>query len=633
MSTAAAGRLEALRINGETEEVRLAMAWNGGVSLAVWMGGVAVELDAARRAHLGKGGSDDGRSIYRALCRAFNRILVLDILTGASAGGINGALLGAVITHRRRLDANYLRNRWIALGNFSDLLRPTNMKKPPSLMDGDYFAGEVLSTFRACLGAGPEAAAGELELAPDDYLPDEVLLDVQSTNVFGLQRAIPDHWGEYFYAREYRAPIRFRRPEDYTAEALATAARASASFPAAFEPAKIDGDAARLAGYEGQIRWGIDGGLLENAPIEAAIDMIPKRRADRRVRRFVVYVNADPPGKAAVVDQPPSPDLQQVLGHVVNLPRDGRVIDELVAIENAFRRGQTAADAVLPLAQLPYEALRDTAGALLDAYRRRRALGSLEEVTAQPGQPPRPGLARVIFDRLVDVDQLSLPWLPPAGSVQVSLDDWRWGIRAAQRVLFLELDLLRLAGSPDTPSREPRPDRRGDRETRRSRDHAARQGLDPRGHGGAPRRRGRRPSGAPRGAGRTVRRVPPRDLGSAPDRDERVPRRDRSRADRRHPARRDATDRHGPRHVLRLAGARDRGDPARVRRRPRRRQRPDTSLRPADAGCPLPRDDRGAVPRSRARLARRQAHAVSTSDTSRRSTEPRGARTTSCGAA
>jgi predicted acylesterase/phospholipase RssA len=445
----AAARLEPLQINGDTEEVRLAMAWNGGVSLAVWMGGVAVELDAARRAHLGTGGSDDGRSIYRALCLAFNRILVLDILTGASAGGINGALLGGMITHRRRLDANYLRNRWIALGSFSDLLRPTNMKKPPSLMDGDYFTKEVSSTFRDCLGESSEAAVGELELAPDAHLPDEVLLDVQSTNVSGLQRAIPDHWGEYFYAREYRAPIRFRRAEDYTVDALATAARASASFPAAFEPAKIDGDAAKLAGYEGRIRWGIDGGLLENAPIEAAIDLIPKRRADRKVRRFVVYVNADPPGKAAVEDHPPSPDLQQVLGYVVNLPRDARFIDELVAIENAFRRGQTAADATLPLAQLPHEALGDTANALLDANRRRRALGSLEEVTAQPGQPPRPGLGRAIFSRLVDADQLSLPWLPPAASVQVSLDDWRWGIRAAQRVLFLELDLLRLAGSPD----------------------------------------------------------------------------------------------------------------------------------------------------------------------------------------
>jgi predicted acylesterase/phospholipase RssA len=449
VAAAAARKLEPLRIDGETEEVRLAMAWNGGVSLAVWMGGVAVELDAARRAHLGTGGCDDHRSIYSALCRAFNRILVLDILTGASAGGINGALLGAVITRRRRLDANYLRNRWIALGNFSDLLRPTNMKKPPSLMDGEYFTRQVLSTFRDCLGEGSETADGELELVPDAYLPNDVLLDVQSTNVLGLQRGYPDHWGEYFYAREYRAPIRFRRAEDFTADALATAARASASFPAAFEPARIDGDAARLAGYEGNVRWGIDGGLLENAPIESAIDLIPQRRATRKVRRFVVYVNADPPGKAPVTDEPARPDLQEVLGYVVNLPRDARFIDELVAIENALRRGQTAADAVLPLAQLPHGALRETANALLDAYRRRRALGSLEEVTAEPGLPPRPGLGRVIFDRLVGADQLSLPWLPHAGSVQVSLDDWRWGIRAAQRVLFLELDLLRLAGSPE----------------------------------------------------------------------------------------------------------------------------------------------------------------------------------------
>ena len=36
------------------EEVRVAMALNGGVSLAVWMGGCAVELDCARRAHVGQ---------------------------------------------------------------------------------------------------------------------------------------------------------------------------------------------------------------------------------------------------------------------------------------------------------------------------------------------------------------------------------------------------------------------------------------------------------------------------------------------------------------------------------------------------------------------------------------------------
>lgn len=452
MLAPAAGRVEGLQIDGETEEVRLAMAWNGGVSLAVWMGGVAVELDSARRAHLAAGGSDPERTIYGALCRALNRILVIDILSGASAGGINGALLGAVITHGRRLDAGYLRNRWIALGNFSDLLRPTNAKAPPSLMDGKYFTREVLRTFRDCLGEGSDdeaAALGQLELSPSEYLPAQVLLDVQSTNVFGLQRSYPDHWGEFFFAREYRSPIRFRRPEHYTAEALATAARASASFPAAFEPAEIRGEAATLAGYEGKTRWGIDGGLLENAPIEAAIDLIPKRRADRKVRRFVCYVNADPPGKALVPDEPGMPDLQAVIGYIVNLPRDGRVIDELVAVENAFRRGEAAGDAVLPLSQLPHESLRETAEALLDAYRRQRALGSLEEITAQPGLPPQPGLARAIFKRLDDEGELSLPWVPPTGTLQVSLDDWRWGIRAAQRVLFLELDLLRLAGSAE----------------------------------------------------------------------------------------------------------------------------------------------------------------------------------------
>jgi hypothetical protein len=36
-------------VDPDVEEVRVALALNGGVSLAVWMGGCAVELDRARR--------------------------------------------------------------------------------------------------------------------------------------------------------------------------------------------------------------------------------------------------------------------------------------------------------------------------------------------------------------------------------------------------------------------------------------------------------------------------------------------------------------------------------------------------------------------------------------------------------
>jgi predicted acylesterase/phospholipase RssA len=446
------------------------MAWNGGVSLAIWMGGVAVELDCARRAHLGTedhgvdadyGSEKEGyhpRTIYNALCRAFDRAVVIDILTGASAGGINGALLGAVITKERRLHPSFLRERWIGLGDFSTMLRPTNSRKPESLMDGEYFRRQLLGTFRDCLAEeGADAGAAKLgKIEGGDFLPSEVSLDVQSTNVYGTLRRFSDHWGEPFIAREFRAPLRFREPEDFEAPKLAMAARASASFPAAFEPAKIDGDGATLAGYPGKVRWGIDGGLLENAPIEAAIELIPTRPATRPVRRWVCYVNADPPDARPTPEVTLKPDLKDVLAYVVNLPRDARFIDELVAIENATRHSEVASASVRALAELDWDALGATAAALLPTYRRGRAITSLEEVLVAPGQPPDPGGARVILDRLESENLLELPWIPHDGPLEASISPWHWGIRAAQRVLFLELDLLRIA-NPDAlvGSREP----------------------------------------------------------------------------------------------------------------------------------------------------------------------------------
>src|SRR5438874_2610833 len=72
----AAARIRSRQPAAVHEEVRLAMALNGGVSLAVWMGGVAVELDCARRAHLGPEPAtttSGERTIYSALCLAFDR--------------------------------------------------------------------------------------------------------------------------------------------------------------------------------------------------------------------------------------------------------------------------------------------------------------------------------------------------------------------------------------------------------------------------------------------------------------------------------------------------------------------------------------------------------------------------------
>src|SRR5699024_3335508 len=93
-------------------QVRLALVVEGGVSLAVWMSGVAHEVDLLRRAAGGPadtaatvtdGTDSDGPAPsptgsvlaeWQALCEALDIEVVVDILGGTSAGGLNAALLG-----------------------------------------------------------------------------------------------------------------------------------------------------------------------------------------------------------------------------------------------------------------------------------------------------------------------------------------------------------------------------------------------------------------------------------------------------------------------------------------------------------------------------------------------------------
>jgi patatin-related protein len=457
-----------------TEEVRLAMAWNGGVSLAVWMGGVAVELDAARRVGVVEGPVDPKadpprvvgvarttNALYAALCHAFDRRLVIDILAGASAGGLNGALMAGSIAHRRKLTPAFMRERWLEIGDFGKLLQAVDNPNPTSIMQGEVFYTQLKKVFEDLLGRkGPppqEVRAAELP----------VLLDVQATDVEGEERSFIDDWGKPFFAREYRSPVKFRSYDDYDAHTLAAAARASASFPAAFEPQRLTGVAAKLAGFEGETRWAIDGGLLENAPIRPAIELIPRRRAAAPTKRFVCYVNAAPTAHADPSEDPSRPTLAAVIGYAVNLPRDGRVIDQLNALEDATRRAGTTADAGVRLLALPAAALEQTATVLLPTYQRRRALLSLEEVLG-PGpsdddgaaEGSGPGRARQVL-ALLDEDAAAaapadaaagmasangaalLPWIPVEVAASSDPSEWRWGVRAAQRILQLELDVLR----------------------------------------------------------------------------------------------------------------------------------------------------------------------------------------------
>jgi patatin-related protein len=444
------------------EEIRVALALNGGVSLAVWMGGCAVELDSARRADgaeedLGYDGvapppdRTQTRSVYHALCAAFGRKLVLDIMSGASAGGVNGALLGAAMKAGRRLHPEFVRGSWIRLGDFSRLLQETSEEEPRSLMQGELFHADLVRAFRTLLGeeAGHDEEALDSKeqamcappAAQEKLEPLIAKLDVTMTDVVGAERVFRDEWGGTLVAREHRARFRFREEDHYDAPRLAAAARTSASFPLAFEPWRVSGEAAKLAGLgECGRTYGVDGGLLDNAPIRAAIDLIPGQRADRPVRRFVCYLNADPPLPTLEEDgEEPElrePGLDDVVGYVVNLPRVAPFVEQLEAVRDASRRADVARAIQESLLEMRLESLTATAAALFPAYRQRRTALSFDELLDEPAEAAQ-AAARL------EGAGLLLPWIPPSLDPPAGPGEWAWGVRPAQRILHLLLDLLR----------------------------------------------------------------------------------------------------------------------------------------------------------------------------------------------
>jgi hypothetical protein len=200
----------------------------------------------------------------------------------------------------------------------------------------------------------------------------------------------------------------------------------------------------------------MDGGLLENAPIRQAIDLIPLRGASSPVRRYVCYVNAAPTERR-VREQMAQPALAQVVGYAINLPREGRVVDQLNALDDATRRAGLTASVGIDLLGLADRDLFALADGLFPTYQRRRGVLTLEELLGRRGQGG-PGRARSALRSLAadagDATDFAegaaqLPWTPAETSdMFVPLDDpsaWRWGIRAAQRLVALELDVLRSA--------------------------------------------------------------------------------------------------------------------------------------------------------------------------------------------
>ncbi|GGE17526.1 hypothetical protein GCM10011529_25030 [Polymorphobacter glacialis] len=409
------------------KELRLALVCYGGVSLAVYMHGTTKEVWKLCRASMRRHASpatalppaDDSEIVYGRLLDTLAahvdiRVLV-DIVAGASAGGINGILLAQAISQGS--DMEPLRDLWLEGADSDRLLEPAGAStryskwwatplvwwarrkglvmddmrdpgarsevsrklsrlmrsrwfKPP--FSGVVFSG-LLYDAMAAMAAGVRTPPLIPPLQPLD-------LFVTVTDYHGVAEKLHLHSPPEIIENEHRLVIGFSDPGPLSdghrhladiAE-LSFAARATASFPGAFPPARI-GEidrivADRKAGWPGRAAFLarifpgrsnpetitlIDGAVLNNRPFGPAIEALARRPAHREVDRRFVYVDPKPgmhdmtPRGSAILPG----FFATVLRSLADIPRQQPINDNLAAIDALsvrIRRMRYVVDGMTP---------------------------------------------------------------------------------------------------------------------------------------------------------------------------------------------------------------------------------------------------------------------------------------------
>jgi patatin-related protein len=405
------------------KELRIALVCFGGVSLAVYMHGITKEIlklvrassalhkiaDRSVRAKASffdafdrNDPEFDTEAIYFELLREIGRSLelrvVVDVIAGASAGGINGTMLARALSHD--LPMGPLRGLWLDNADIAVLLAPdararrwskwflkpviwaaaatgalrsikdTEVRQKLSLLvrsrwfkpplDGPLMAGLM---YDAVTSMGPSRPGASL-------LPSGHSLDlfVTLTDFHGYQQLVQIHDPPLIHELEHHHVLRFsyrRRlngevESDFdldNAPGLAFAARATSSFPGAFPPSQIV-EMDRLVAQR-QATWPrraafidkgfqqhlqahinpatasfIDGAVLNNRPFQVAISAIHGRPAYRQVDRRLVYIEPHPASSALPARLAIPGFFTTLRGAMSDLPSSQPVTDELSWIIN-----------------------------------------------------------------------------------------------------------------------------------------------------------------------------------------------------------------------------------------------------------------------------------------------------------
>ena len=286
-------------------ELRLALVCYGGVSLAVYMYGMTREiqklvraskvlhrLDLADRSNStyvesnpDRDRETDSEVVYFDLLKEIARFVdlrvVVDVVAGASAGGINAVMLSRALAHDLPMDA--YRELWLRYADVAELMDPARRPRKWDkwylrpvirhlsgrllrrvLSDNESrekfslfirspwfrppFSGDRLCQFLldALEGVGRQCDPAESLLPVGHKL--ECLITV--TDFYGYPQALPINNPSLVYEREHRHTWRFIHLQTKSGEqisdlqwenipGLAAAARASSSYAGAFMPFQI----------------------------------------------------------------------------------------------------------------------------------------------------------------------------------------------------------------------------------------------------------------------------------------------------------------------------------------------------------------------------------------------------------
>ena len=398
------------------KELRIALVCYGGVSLAVYMHGITKEIwrvaKASRFFHGGEtlSASDSSRNYYDLLtriaeaCQIDLRVLV-DILAGASAGGINAVFLAHAISTGSTLDP--LTDLWLDKADVDRLMdddlgpvsriaksaaipfawalsarsgtvdrtveaghRAEIRTKLANFVRGRWFAppfgGAKLDNLLLDAFEAMEKGPGTGRLLPETQPLD---LFISVTDFHGHSESLRLNSPPEVEETEHRVTLSFTDkgegcPPISDAAALTFAARATASFPGAFPPFRVDELDSVLDGrgrdWPGRAdflrrslpqHWAlgeaetavlIDGSVLSNAPFEPAIAALERRPARREVDRRFVYIDPKPGMRSVRLvggDEKTVPGFfTTIFGAMSDIPREQPIRDNLEQIDRISRR-------------------------------------------------------------------------------------------------------------------------------------------------------------------------------------------------------------------------------------------------------------------------------------------------------